>query len=1024
MKEIKTEPREYQRKIYETASRANTLVVLPTGLGKCVEYSQPILFGDGTLMKIGEYFESALGKDNVVKKEENYVVIKPKKERMLVSLNDNLKFDNKKIIAIHKKKGGKLLRIITASGAEIVVTPEHPLLTLNKELEWKKTGKFKAGDSLAVPGFLPEPQRENKIDLLRVFSRINYNASCYVGMGGEDMKVRDLLRENISNNELMKKVEYFYVVGGKSDRTKFIPVWNISEDLFYWIGLVIAEGRVGGGIRFYNNDKRLLNRFSDISKRLFGIKPSKIEGGLKLGSTALFYFIRNLFDLNSNQHSRDKKISNLIMGSSNQYVKSFISALYDGEGSVRKDGLIEFITASKELASCLCYLLLRFGIRGRLTEKISSAKNSPSPKKRTYYRIYIQGIKDLERFRKFIGFKHEGKRKKLEEYLSRGLKHNPNFGLIPLDGLEVRKIREQLGLSSTKWKDFNIPGIDTYERNERKFSHETLGKALEGFGKVKTVDKNIISKINFFESLIDSDIYWDKIKKIEKIEDEWVYDISLEDNSNFVGGLNGGVIAHNTLIALMLAVERKKKFPLGKVLFLAPTRPLVEQHFESFKSNLPELWAEMELFTGGVNAEKRKRIFQTAEIIFSTPQCIANDVRKGLYKLDEVILLVLDECHRCLKNYDYTNVVREYKQQGKNVRILGLTASPGSDMAKVKEICKHLDVEEIEVRTRESEDVKDYLQELEFEKVEVPFPKEFMEIKVLLKRIFDGKVDELRRRNLLFGAGNKIDLLKLQGKLGMKYQNGRDFNAMKGMSLTASAIKISHAMELLETQTLSGLNDYLQGLIKQAREKKSRAVQNLVKEREFNAVMISLQELLTKKVEHPKVEECAVIVEGQFKKNDKSKVIIFTQFRDSAVVLTRRLNKVENVRANTFVGQAKKKDTGYSQKEQKEIIRKLNSGEINVLVATSIGEEGLDISEVSAVIFYEPIPSAIRKIQRAGRTARLKPGKLIILITKDTRDVAYHYASRAREKKMYKTIEDVRDDLKNGKKEVTLGDFK
>jgi len=86
--------------------------------------------------------------------------------------------------------------------------------------------------------------------------------------------------------------------------------------------------------------------------------------------------------------------------------------------------------------------------------------------------------------------------------------------------------------------------------------------------------------------------------------------------------------------------------------------------------------------------------------------------------------------------------------------------------------------------------------------------------------------------------------------------------------------------------------------------------------------------------------------------------------------------------------------------------------------------EGLDIAEVSAVIFYEPIPSAIRKIQRTGRTARLSPGKLFILMTKDTRDIAYHYASTAREKKMYKTIEDVREEINNRKKEVTLGDFK
>jgi len=472
-----------------------------------------------------------------------------------------------------------------------------------------------------------------------------------------------------------------------------------------------------------------------------------------------------------------------------------------------------------------------------------------------------------------------------------------------------------------------------------------------------------------------------------------------------------------TLVALMLAVERKKKFPLSKIVVLAPTRPLVEQHMKSFERELPELWCEMVLFTGSVVAKERKKMFKTAEIIFSTPQCVANDLKAGLYDLSEVSLLVVDECHRCVQNYDYTSVVDFYKRQGAEQRILGLTASPGSEAGKVKEICKHMDITEIEVRDRDSPDVKEYLQEREFDKVEVPFPSEFQEINVLLKRIFDSKVAELRKRNLLFGPGNKISLLKLQGRLGALAGPGK-FNEMRGMSLTAQAIKIAHAAELLETQTLSGLDVYLQGLIKQAVDKKSKGVQQLVKMPEFNAVMISLNELLGRKVEHPKIEELAVIVEDIFKRKG-GKIIVFAQFRETGERIVERLNKIEGVRAVSFVGQAKKGNTGISQKEQKAIIAKMNTGEVNVLVATSIGEEGLDIAEVSAVMFYEPIPSAIRKIQRAGRTARLKPGKLIILMTKDTRDVAYHYASTAREKKMYKTIEDVRKEL--GRK--TLGDF-
>lgn len=477
-----------------------------------------------------------------------------------------------------------------------------------------------------------------------------------------------------------------------------------------------------------------------------------------------------------------------------------------------------------------------------------------------------------------------------------------------------------------------------------------------------------------------------------------------------------------TLIAVLLAVEQIKKFPGKKILMLAPTKPLVEQHFASFKKNLPELYAQLDFFTGAITAANRKKIWQNAEIVFSTPQCIANDLKKHLYTLHDVSLLIIDEAHRCLKNYDYTTVAKYYKAQAEHQRILGLTASPGSDQTKVKQICAHLNIEAVEVRTRYSEDVKPYLQELEFSKIEVPFPAEFAEIKVLLAQLYDKKVSQLKERNLLFGPANKVTLLKLQTRLAHEVTKNRDGNAMVGMSLCAQAIKISHALELLETQTLTGLKKYLDELKKQADAKKSKGVQHLVNAPEFSTSFLLIEKLLEQKIEHPKVEELKTIVETEFEQNKNTKIIIFAQFRDTIATIAKRLNSIPHVKAQLFLGQAKKGDTGLSQKEQKTIIDKFRAGEINVLCATSIGEEGLDIPEVSAVFFYEPIPSAIRKIQRAGRTARLAPGKLFILITKGTRDEIYHYASSAREKKMYKTIENVQKEIRN--KPKTLHDYK
>jgi ERCC4-related helicase len=467
-----------------------------------------------------------------------------------------------------------------------------------------------------------------------------------------------------------------------------------------------------------------------------------------------------------------------------------------------------------------------------------------------------------------------------------------------------------------------------------------------------------------------------------------------------------------TLIALMIAIKRMQQFPGEKVLILAPTKPLAEQHLISFKKHLPELFADIQLFTGTIKAPERQKIWRTADIIFSTPQCVANDLKKELYKLDETCLLVQDEAHRCVKNYDYNYVAKRYISQGINKRIIGLTASPGSEEKKIKEICRNLSIEEVELRTRESSDVKDYLQELEFEKILLKFPAELEEIRHVLKKLIERYIEELKYRKVLYGPSSKIALINLQKKImGTLARGGKNFNYMLGASACAQAIKLQHALELLETQTIEGFHKYLKNLFNQAAKKQSKGVIKLVAKREFNFLYSSANELLAKKKEHPKIIKLVEIVKREIDNNKNTKIIVFTQFRDSADVISQRLNEIEGINAQIFVGQAKKNGKGMNQKTQKKVIEDFSEGKINVLCATCIAEEGLDIPEVNSVIFYEPVPSAIRAIQRTGRTARLQKGKLIMLITKDTRDESAYFVSRSRERKMHTAIEKIKKNL-------------
>jgi len=479
-----------------------------------------------------------------------------------------------------------------------------------------------------------------------------------------------------------------------------------------------------------------------------------------------------------------------------------------------------------------------------------------------------------------------------------------------------------------------------------------------------------------------------------------------------------------TLIALMLSVYTKNKNPSSKILFLAPTRPLAQQHLEYFKKNLQENFAKLNLFTGKINPEKRKKLFEESDIIFSTPQCISNDIKSGLYDLKEVSLLIEDECHRCLKNYAYTYIAKEYKEKAKNAKILGLTASPGTSKEIIKQIANNLGIETIEIRTRESEDVKEYLQELKFEIIKLDFPKELSEIKELLKDIYDKKIEELKNRKLLFQLPTKKNLLELQKKIINLISTGnRNFNVLAAASACAQAIKLQYCIELLETQTLYALQKYIQELFHQANKNKSRAVKQLVKQPKFNQAYIKITELISKNFENPKIEKIKEIVKREIEENKNKRILVFSNYRDSIIKICKTLNEIENINARVFVGQAKKGETGLTQKEQQEIIKDFSEGKINILVSSSIGEEGLDIPEVGAVIFYEPIPSAIRKIQRAGRTARLSKGKLIILMNKKTIDESYYWAAFHKEKRMYKALNALKEELQK-KDSLSNADFK
>ncbi len=480
----------------------------------------------------------------------------------------------------------------------------------------------------------------------------------------------------------------------------------------------------------------------------------------------------------------------------------------------------------------------------------------------------------------------------------------------------------------------------------------------------------------------------------------------------------GTAIRNNTLIVLptglgktaisaMMASFRLKQHPESKILFLAPTKPLVQQHLETYKEFFPKEEQErFALFTGSVSPEKRKKLWEKARFIFSTPQGLENDIMSSRISLENVSLLIIDEAHRAQGNYSYVFIAKKYHETARHEKILAMTASPGSNEEIIKSVCENLYIESIEVRSTTDPDVIPYMQKTEITWKEVKLPEEIKKIRDYLEESYNSKLREAHTLGYLIGNPEnytKTTLLSLQGALHSKIAEGdHSYELLKTISLLAEAMKIQHALELVETQTLEALGEYFQELEKQAITTKTKAVKNLLKDINYRSARMLTQILLKKGIEHPKINELKNIITKKIIEDKKQKIIIFTQYRDTATVIKKNL--VEIASSEIFVGQAKKKSTGLSQKKQKELLEKFRNNEFQILIATSVAEEGLDIPSVDTVIFYEPIPSAIRTVQRRGRTGRHTKGEVIVLITKGTRDEAYRWSAFHKEKRMYNTL--------------------
>jgi len=459
-----------------------------------------------------------------------------------------------------------------------------------------------------------------------------------------------------------------------------------------------------------------------------------------------------------------------------------------------------------------------------------------------------------------------------------------------------------------------------------------------------------------------------------------------------------------TLISVLVTAERLQQFPESKAIILSPTRPLCAQIQKVFQETIDIEPEKIILITGRIRPEDREHFYKNSKIIVSTPQCIANDLRNNIINLNDFSIITFDEAQHSIGNYSYTYVAKKYKEQCSNPLILGLTASPGGTEEKIKEICKNLFIETIEIRIETDEDVKPYVKEIRTEIVKVDLPENLKNAQELLKVALRRRLDKLRSYNIY--VRNKRELLEAQKRASRQLQTERKPIMFYLISLIVEAVKIWHTLELLETQSIKAVKIYLEK-IKQKKTKSDKGVLN-------DADFLKALKIIETSEEHPKIEKLKEVIKKEIESNKNISLIVFSHYRDNIFNLQNLLEEV--CRPVVLIGQGGEK--GLSQKEQIDVIKDFNAGFFNCLITSPIGEEGLHIPSADTAIFYDSVPSEIRTIQRRGRVGRTKVGKIVFLITKNTRDEGYYWTAYRKEKKMKEVLRDMQN-----KTQHNLNDF-
>ena len=426
----------------------------------------------------------------------------------------------------------------------------------------------------------------------------------------------------------------------------------------------------------------------------------------------------------------------------------------------------------------------------------------------------------------------------------------------------------------------------------------------------------------------------------------------------------------------------------GKVLLLAPTVALLAQHQRMLREHVVVDENDVVMFTGQTPPAKRPERWASGTILLATAQVVRNDAMSGAIDLSELSLVVVDEAHHARGQHAYAQVADLVQSTAPNAVVLGATASPGTNRDVILEVERRLGIERWSVHAREDPGLSPYAVDLSVASEHLALPETLLHLIAPLAEEERAVADRLRRQGYLADTGHLTAAASIARRDRRGYEAARSVSDLRRLHLL---------LDLLRCQGMEVAKAFLDRQAAKSGDDRKKAGRLLDR-----PAVRQLRDSLDVTAElHPKPHAVERLLEARHREKTDTKTLVFTEYRDTVDRLVERLSLSEHLSPIPFVGQSKTGERrGMTQKEQVAQIDAFRRGEANVLIATSVGEEGLDIPAADLVVFYEPVASAVRAIQRRGRAGRDADGEVVMLVAEGTRDAHMLRASASRERRM------------------------